>query len=167
MLLPTSISPAAGPSSAPAAALPPLPFLAPSQTQAALSTDRAQVERERWDRMDVLYQSIRNNARQFEYPTASVAALESVLVRMYFESPPSAAHPQAHPAYGAPTIPLAQAAPQPPPPPLAPLPPPPEYTSICHEDQSDVLEVGPSRPWRTRAHDGVHTFTSASDIRSH
>ena len=162
---PVSISApaAAGPLSAPAVAPPPLPFPAPSQTQATVSTDRAQMERERWDRMDVLYQSIRNNARQFEYPAASVAALESVLVRMYFESPPSAAHPQAHPAYGAPTVSLAQAAPQPSPP----LPPPPEYTAICHEDQSDVLEVGPSRSWRTRAHDGTHTFTSASDIRSH
>ena len=161
---PSPISaPAAGPPSAPAAAPPPLPFPVPDQTHSAVSTDRARMERERWDRMDVLYQSIRNNARQFEYPAASVAALESVLMRMYFESPPSAPHPQAHPAYGAPTVPLAQAAPQPPPP----LPPPPEYTAICHEDQSDVLEVGPSRPWRTSAHDGTHTFTSASDIRSH
>jgi hypothetical protein len=50
------------------------------------------MERERWDRMDVLYQNIRNNARQFEYPVASVAALESVLVRMYFESPIPAPH---------------------------------------------------------------------------
>jgi hypothetical protein len=50
------------------------------------------MERERWDRMDVLYQNIRNNARQFEYPAASVAALESVLVRMYFESPIPAPH---------------------------------------------------------------------------
>jgi len=78
--------------------------------------------------MDVLYQSIRNNARQFEYPAASVAALESVLVRMYFESPLSAPHPQPHAAYGAPTVPLAQAAPQPPPPP--------EDTVMGHEDQS-------------------------------
>ena len=124
---------AAGPSSAPAAAPPPLPFTAPSQTQAAVSTDRARMERERWDRMDVLYQSIRNNARQFEYPAASVAALESVLVRMYFESPLSAPHPQAHPVY-APTVPLAQAAPQPPPPP------PPEDTAMSHEDQSNDSE---------------------------
>ena len=122
---------APGPSSAPAAAPPPLPFTAPSQTQAAVSTDRARMERERWDRMDVLYQSIRNNARQFEYPAASVAALESVLVRMYFESPLSAPQPQAHSVYGAPTVPLAQAAPQPPPPP------PPEDTVMSHEDQSN------------------------------
>ena len=167
----TSISApaAAGPSSAPAAAPPPLSFPAPSQTQGAVTTNCARMERERWDRMDVLYQSIRSNARQFEYPAASVAALESVLVRMYSESPPSALHPQAHPTDGAPTVPLAEAAPQPPPPPQSPPPllPPPEYTAICHEGQSNVLEVGPSRPWRTRAHDGTHTFTSASDIRSH
>jgi hypothetical protein len=65
------------------------------------------MERERWDRMDVLYQSIRNNARQFEYPAASVAALESVLVRMYFESPIPAPHPQPHLAYAPATLPLA------------------------------------------------------------
>ena len=132
---PASISaPAAGPSSAPVPAAapplaPPLPFPAPSQTQAAVSTDRARMERERWDRMDVLYQSIHNNARQFEYPAASVAALESVLMRMYFESPLSAPHPQPHSAYGAPTVPLAQAAPQPP------LPP--GDTTMVHEDQSN------------------------------
>ncbi|KAI0039098.1 hypothetical protein FA95DRAFT_1684413 [Auriscalpium vulgare] len=50
-------------------------------------TERERLERERWDRLDVLYQSIRNNARHFEYPPPSVAALESVLMRMYFESP--------------------------------------------------------------------------------
>jgi hypothetical protein len=69
------------------------------------------MERERWDRMDVLYQSIRSNARQFEYPAASVAALESVLVRMYFESPIPAPHPQPHLTYTAATLPLAQVAP--------------------------------------------------------
>jgi hypothetical protein len=70
------------------------------------ANDRERMERERWDRMDVLYQSIRNNARQFEYPAASVAALESVLVRMYFESPIPAPHPQPQLAYA-----LAQVAP--------------------------------------------------------
>ncbi len=82
--------------------------------------------------MDVLYQSIRNNARQFDYPAASVAALESVLVRMYFESPLAAPppNPQPHPAYGAPTVPLAQAAPQ------QQQQQPPEDTVMGHEDQS-------------------------------
>jgi len=71
------------------------------------------MERERWDRMDVLYQSIRNNARQFEYPAASVAALESVLVRMYFESPIPAPHPQPGPpfTYAPASVPLAHPAP--------------------------------------------------------
>ena len=96
-----------------------------------MGTDRALLERERWDRMDVLYQSIRNNARQFEYPAASVAALESVLVRMYFESPLSVPPPnsQPHPAYGgAPNVPLAQV--------VAQQPPPPGDTAMGHEDQS-------------------------------
>jgi hypothetical protein len=92
--------PAPGPSaSAPA---PPLSFPASTPAQPVVGTDRTRLERERWDRMDVLYQNIRNNARQFEYPVASVAALESVLVRMYFESP----LPQ--PAYAAANLPLAQ-----------------------------------------------------------
>lgn len=43
---------------------------------------------ERWDRLEVLFQSVRNNARGgYEYPGPSVVALESVLVRLYLESP--------------------------------------------------------------------------------
>lgn len=37
--------------------------------------------------MNVLFQGIRENARNFEYPAPSVAALESVLIRLYLESP--------------------------------------------------------------------------------
>ena len=37
--------------------------------------------------MSVLFGSIRNHARNFEYPGPSVAALESVLIRLYLESP--------------------------------------------------------------------------------
>ncbi|EGO02444.1 hypothetical protein SERLA73DRAFT_175937 [Serpula lacrymans var. lacrymans S7.3] len=44
-------------------------------------------ERERWDRMSVLFTSIRDHARAFEYPGSSIAALESVLIRLYLESP--------------------------------------------------------------------------------
>jgi hypothetical protein len=88
------------------------------------------MERERWDRMDVLYQSIRNNARRFEYPAASVAALESVLVRMYFESPLPAPHPQPHPAYVTAGVPSAQVAP----------PQQPEDIAMGHGDQSDDSE---------------------------
>ncbi|KAH9004033.1 hypothetical protein EDB86DRAFT_2886331 [Lactarius hatsudake] len=81
-----------------------------SAAQVIPAGDRGRMERERWGRMDVLYQSIRNNANQFEYPAPSVAALESVLVRMYFESPISAPqHPQSHPAaYPATNLQLAQ-----------------------------------------------------------
>lgn len=42
---------------------------------------------DRWDRMSVLFASIRQHARGFEYPGPSVAALESVLIRLYLESP--------------------------------------------------------------------------------
>jgi len=108
---PTSaLVPTPAPAPAPA---PPLPFPVPSPGQAVVSGDRERMERERWDRMDVLYQSIRSNVRQFEYPAASVAALESVLVRMYFESPIPAPHPQPqplHPAYATGTLPLTQVA---------------------------------------------------------
>ncbi|KIJ29337.1 hypothetical protein M422DRAFT_76765 [Sphaerobolus stellatus SS14] len=41
----------------------------------------------RWDRMAILFGSIRQHARTFEYPAPSVAALESVLIRLYLESP--------------------------------------------------------------------------------
>ena len=97
-------------SSAPAPAPTPaqIPFPVPSPNQGVAANDRERMERERWDRMDVLYQSIRSNARQFEYPAASVAALESVLVRMYFESPIPAPPPQSHLSYGTGTLPLAQ-----------------------------------------------------------
>jgi hypothetical protein len=96
--VPTPSAPGPAPSQPPS-------FPTPPPTQPVVGTDRARLERERWDRMDVLYQNIRNNARQFEYPAASVAALESVLVRMYFESP----LPQ--PAYAAATLPLVQVPP--------------------------------------------------------
>jgi len=42
---------------------------------------------DRWERMSVLFHSIRDHARGFEYPMSSVAALESVLIRLYLESP--------------------------------------------------------------------------------
>lgn len=37
--------------------------------------------------MSVLFDSIRTHARSIEYPGPSVAALESVLIRLYLESP--------------------------------------------------------------------------------
>lgn len=42
---------------------------------------------EQWDRMSVLFNSIREHARAYDYPTPSVVALESVLIRLYLESP--------------------------------------------------------------------------------
>ncbi|KAF9454066.1 hypothetical protein P691DRAFT_717884 [Macrolepiota fuliginosa MF-IS2] len=42
---------------------------------------------ERWENMATLFQSIRDHARNFEYPSPSVAALESILIRLYLESP--------------------------------------------------------------------------------
>ncbi|KAJ7361512.1 hypothetical protein DFH08DRAFT_376519 [Mycena albidolilacea] len=41
----------------------------------------------RWENMATLFESVRGNARTFEYPSASVAALETVLIRLYLESP--------------------------------------------------------------------------------
>jgi hypothetical protein len=37
--------------------------------------------------MSTLFQTVREHARSFEYPAASVAALETVLIRLYLESP--------------------------------------------------------------------------------
>ena len=37
--------------------------------------------------MSVLFESIRTHGRVYEYPGPSVAALESVLIRLYLESP--------------------------------------------------------------------------------
>lgn len=61
-----------------------LAMLAPLPQLPPVSVDMSQ---ERWDRMAVLFQSIREHARSFEYPAPSVAALEGVLVRLYLESP--------------------------------------------------------------------------------
>ncbi|KAK2461586.1 hypothetical protein APHAL10511_006049 [Amanita phalloides] len=44
---------------------------------------------DRWENMTTLFHSVRENARTFEYPSVSVAALESILIRMYLESPMS------------------------------------------------------------------------------
>ena len=84
--------------------LPPAPAPPPSQPQQmmppppqpATLTQLAQMrhpqslvqdEQARWDRMSVLFEHVRNAARTFEHAPPSVAALESVLIRMYLESP--------------------------------------------------------------------------------
>jgi hypothetical protein len=125
----TSSAPAPPSVPVPAPTPAPHPFPVPSPNQAVATNERERMERERWDRMDVLYQSIRNNARQFEYPAASVAALESVLVRMYFESPIPAPHPQPGPpfTYAPATGPLAHSAPTQHP----------EQIAVCESGQSD------------------------------
>ena len=112
----------------------PPPALPVSAAQVVPTGDRGQMERERWERMDVLYQSIRHNANQFEYPAPSVAALESVLVRMYFESPISGPqHPQRHPAAHPTTnIPSAYSS----------QPQQPENNAVDHADMSDASESG-------------------------
>jgi len=44
-------------------------------------------QNEQWERMSVLFNSIREHARAYDFPTPSVVALESVLIRLYLESP--------------------------------------------------------------------------------
>lgn len=44
-------------------------------------------QNERWDNMQHLFSHIRQNAAAYEYPNASVAALETVLIRLFLESP--------------------------------------------------------------------------------
>ncbi|KAJ6575346.1 hypothetical protein B0H19DRAFT_1128248 [Mycena capillaripes] len=45
------------------------------------------ISHDRWDNMATLFESVRGYARTFEYPSATVAALETVLIRLYLESP--------------------------------------------------------------------------------
>ncbi|KAF9643453.1 hypothetical protein BDM02DRAFT_3104406 [Thelephora ganbajun] len=77
---------------------PPQPqqVMPPPPPQPAMLTQIAQIhhpqslvqdEQARWDRMSVLFEHVRNAARTFEHAPPSVAALETVLVRMYLESP--------------------------------------------------------------------------------
>ena len=55
-----------------------------------------ELEQERWDRMGVLFGSIREQARTYSYPAPSVAALESVLIRLYLEGPVGGRAPPPH-----------------------------------------------------------------------
>ncbi|KAG8999774.1 hypothetical protein FRB94_005948 [Tulasnella sp. JGI-2019a] len=57
----------------------------PQQQQQMFPNDSP--ERWRWDRLTTMFESVRNNARTFEYPQASLAALEATLVRLTLESP--------------------------------------------------------------------------------
>ncbi|KAF8167689.1 hypothetical protein B0H34DRAFT_682701 [Crassisporium funariophilum] len=69
---------------------------------------------ERWGNMATLFQTVREHARAFEYPAASVAALETVLIRLYLESPMGMATQQ--PTMGAMVNGVVHTRPQPPPP---------------------------------------------------
>ncbi|KAI0073709.1 hypothetical protein K474DRAFT_1563253, partial [Panus rudis PR-1116 ss-1] len=92
-------TPAPQPTPAPASA-PPLQQAQPAPAQILplghlpathLTPAHIALNRERWSRMSTLFESIRDTAttRGFEYPAASVAALEGVLFRMLLEGPPA------------------------------------------------------------------------------
>ncbi|KAI0686073.1 hypothetical protein BC835DRAFT_1288657 [Cytidiella melzeri] len=61
--------------------------LYPSPSLRTPPVPQTTLNQERWDRMAVLFQEIREHARTYEYPSPSVVALESILIRMYLESP--------------------------------------------------------------------------------
>jgi hypothetical protein len=61
-------------------------YVAAPQSFAPLSA-HPPVSHDRWENMATLFNSIRDHARGFEYPSVSVAALETVLIRLYLESP--------------------------------------------------------------------------------
>jgi hypothetical protein len=66
----------------------PQPYNYPSGLQYAPPVQAAPtLPNERWDNMATLFQTIREHARVFEYPAASVAALETIVIRLYLESP--------------------------------------------------------------------------------
>lgn len=54
------------------------------------SRNRKTPSQEVWDRLGILFESIRSNAQGgYEYPGTSVVALETVLIRLYVEGPMS------------------------------------------------------------------------------
>ena len=65
----------------------PQPYNYPSGLQFAPVQAAPALPHERWDNMATLFQTIREHARGFEYPAASVAALETIVIRLYLESP--------------------------------------------------------------------------------
>ncbi|TFK56707.1 hypothetical protein OE88DRAFT_1803376 [Heliocybe sulcata] len=70
--------------------LAPLPQLPPPVSTLSAGTV------ERWDRMAILFNAVKDCARTFQHPEASVTALESVLIRLYLESPVPIGAPQVH-----------------------------------------------------------------------
>jgi hypothetical protein len=59
----------------------------PAPQSFAPVTAHPHISHDRWENMATLFNSIREHARVFEYPSVSVAALETVLIRLYLESP--------------------------------------------------------------------------------
>jgi len=77
---------------APAQAQAPAPAPAPAPATPVVQPRPVQVQQtgqqEVFDRLEVLFQNIRSNSRGgYEYPGASVVALETVLLRLYLEGP--------------------------------------------------------------------------------
>ncbi|KAJ7246300.1 hypothetical protein B0H12DRAFT_1126604 [Mycena haematopus] len=62
-------------------------FTQPATAAPPAVIDPASLSHDRWENMATLFESVRSHARTFEYPSASVAALETVLIRLYLESP--------------------------------------------------------------------------------
>lgn len=91
----TSTMQQANPFSSAVSMLAPLPgqpvYASPSQAYgyhpAPYPVPVGPLAQDRWDNMATLFQSIRENARSFEFPAPSVAALESCLIRLFLESP--------------------------------------------------------------------------------
>lgn len=73
----------APPAPAPAPTPAPAPIVHPPPQQHASDV----FSPDRWQNMETLFQSIRENARSFTYPIASVAVLETVLIRLFLEGP--------------------------------------------------------------------------------
>ncbi|KAF8215984.1 hypothetical protein K438DRAFT_1914816 [Mycena galopus ATCC 62051] len=62
-------------------------FSQPAPAAPPAEIDTTSLSHDRWENMATLFESVRGHARTFEYPSASVAALETVLIRLYLESP--------------------------------------------------------------------------------
>ncbi|KAJ7170101.1 hypothetical protein C8R46DRAFT_1091119 [Mycena filopes] len=77
------LAPLPGQTTFPAAQQPPSYALYKQPAPSAVGA----MSHERWENMATLFESVRGHARTFEYPSASVAALETVLIRLYLESP--------------------------------------------------------------------------------
>ncbi|KAF7307118.1 hypothetical protein MIND_00505200 [Mycena indigotica] len=87
------------PSGSNSMAMPPPPMLPPAPgviypPPMMVPWPGGSLPQDRWENLAQLFHSVREHARTFEFPMGSVAALESVLVRLLLESPvqPGALH---------------------------------------------------------------------------